>query len=159
MKRQKKTVLKGIMATGTALCMSVVLCMIGYAKGLETESMRVAPIAANAGEAEITPMAVGVTMAATLNISSGTATASCKVSGASKKVTKISVTMYLQKKSSKGTYSTIKTWNGSKNGYYYNMKKTCSVSKGTYRVKAKITSYTGNKSETAVRYSSARTYR
>lgn len=153
MKKQNNYVLKGITAMGMAICISVITCMTGHAASIERM-----PAVIDIGENAIRPMAVGADISASLSISSGKATASCKVSGASKKVTKISVTMYLQKKSSKGTYSTIKTWSESKDNYYCYIKKTYNVSRGTYRLKAKVTSYTGSGSETVTKYSGAKTY-
>lgn len=128
--------------TGILVCVSMLLQM---------------NIVSNAEEDIVVPMSVDAVTSITLSISSGTATAACKVNGDSEKVTKISISMYLQKKSS-DSYVTVCTWVGSKESNYFNFKKTQSISKGTYRVKAKITCYTGSTSETTTRYSTAKTY-
>lgn len=139
MKLQKQNLWKTLV--GVLVCVSMILQMT---------------IVSNA-EDTVMPMSVDAVTSVTLSISSGTATAACKVSGDSGKVTKISISMYLQKKSS-GSYVTVCTWVGSKESNYFNFKKTQSISKGTYRVKAKITCYTGSTSETTTRYSAAKTY-
>lgn len=142
--QKRKNLLKVIAAVGMSISISVIICMTGFAATKE--------------DTAIAPMSIDARQSVTLSISSGTATSSVKVSGTSGEVTKISITMELQKKSSGGSYSTVKTWSGSKNSNYYNFKKTKSVSKGTYRVKARITCYNGSKSETKTKFSSAKTY-
>lgn len=127
------------------ICLLATVCMTGNAEDIGTDET-------------VMPQSIDTTKTVTLSISSGTATSACRVTGTSGSVTKISIAMYLQKKSSSGTYSTVHTWSGSKESNYYNFSKSCSVSKGTYRVKAKITCYKGTASETTTKYSSAKTY-
>lgn len=144
MSYQKKNLLTTITAIILSLCMSMMLSVTGYA--------------ATGDDTVITPMSVDAKISTTLGISSGTATSTCRVVGTTKKITKISITMYLQKKSSSGSYSTIETWSGSKNSYCYTLKKSKGVSKGTYRVKARITCYKSGKSESSVHFSNTKTY-
>lgn len=142
--QKRKNLLKVIAAVGVSISMSIMICMTGFAATKE--------------DTVITPMSIDATSNVTLSITLGSATANCRVNGDAGKVTKTSITMELQKKSSSGSYSTVQTWSGSKSSNYYNFKKTKSVSKGTYRVKARITCYNGNKSETKTKFSSAKTY-
>lgn len=158
MKKQKKMILKGMASMGMALCLSAMTCITGYAKQIEGRSIEAVSSVIDTENEGIMPMAVDAKKTATLSISSSTATAVARVSGISKEITKINITMYLQKKTAKGDYQTIKTWNGSKNGNYYNFRKTYTISKGTYRVKAKIVCYKGSKSETAIRFSNVKTH-
>lgn len=142
--QKKRNLLKVIAAVGISVSMSVVICMTGFA--------------AAGRSTDITPLSISARQNVTLSISSGTATSSVKVSATAGEVTKISITMDLQKKSSSGSYSTVKTWSGSKSSNYYNFKRTKSVSKGTYRVKARITCSKGSTSETITKFSNAKTY-
>lgn len=91
----------------------------------------------------------------TLSISGGTAKSGVTVSG--KKISKISVTMKLQKKSTSG-WTSIKTWKASKEGSTFSISRDASVSKGTYRTYAKITCSKGGVSETNIYYSASKTY-
>lgn len=146
MRHYKMKLLKTVMG----ICMGIFIATMGCMNVQASETTQ--------PDETVVPMSINVSKNVTLNISSGVATSSCKVSGNIGDVTKISITMYLQKKSSSGTYSTIQTWSGSKSSNYYNFSKTCSVSKGTYRVKAKITCYKGSTSETTTKYSTVKTY-
>ncbi len=159
MKKQKKRILRGIGGIGAALCMSAAICMTGYAGEAKAESIEAPPLAVDYEGSEIMPMTIDAGKTVSFNVTSGTAAASVRVKGMSGEVTKISITMYLQKKSANGSYAAVKTWSGSVKGNYYNFKRTCKVAKGTYRVKAKITCYKGSKSETTTKYSSAKIYR
>ncbi|MGN0333309.1 MAG: hypothetical protein ACI4D9_09885 [Lachnospiraceae bacterium] len=144
MRYYKKGILKTLMCIGVGISMIFLSCANVYA-------------ANSIEEEEVIPATIDVENTVSLSISSGIATASCKVYGVAGEVTKISISMYLQKKSS-DSYVTVCTWVGSKESNYFNFKKTQSISKGTYRVKAKITCYTGSTSETTTRYSTAKTY-
>lgn len=105
------------------------------------------------------PASIDVNTVTSLSISSsGTATSTCTVSGASGELTKISITMTLQKKAGSGKFYAVNTWTGTKSSNYYKMQKTASVAKGTYRVMAKVTCYMGSTSETTYKYSSTKTY-
>lgn len=158
MKRQRKALWKGIVAIGMGICVSMTACVTGYASEI-TAGSTAAPETADYEGVKIAPMSVDTSKSVALSITSGTAAASAKVKGTPGEVTKISITMYLQKKSANGSYAAIKTWSGSVQRNYYNFKHTYKVSKGTYRVKAKITCYKGSKSETTTKYSSAKIYR
>ncbi len=144
MSYQKKNLLTMITAVILSLCMSMMLSVTGYA--------------ATGDEDSVIPMSIDGQKTVSLSISSGTATSSVKVKGEPGGITKIAITMYLQKKSSSGSYSTIATWSGSKKSYYYSLKKSKSVSKGTYRVKARITCYKNGKSESSVHFSNTKAY-
>lgn len=144
----KKNLFKSLIGMCMGLCMLLAVSMTGYAAdGGDSED-----------GTEIMPMSSGSRTTCTLNISSGTATAKTSVRGESADVTKISIKMELQKKSSSGTYKTIATWSGSKSASSYTLSKKKSVSKGTYRVKASVTCYKGSKSESTVNFSKVRTY-
>lgn len=157
MRRGKKTFMKRIIAAGLAICMWTMMCATGQA--MEPAVTIVGETkAADGADTGIKPMSANVKQLAELSISSGTATVTARASGVPGEVTKISITMYLQKKNASGSYSTVKSWKGSKSGTYYRFQKTCRVSKGTYRVKARITSYKGSKSETATVFSSTKQY-
>ncbi len=157
MRRQKKTIVKRIAAVGMGLCMSMSMCMTGYAS--DANSVSIVAETSVPGDAMITPMSIDARKSVSLDITSGVATATAKSKGTPGEVTKISVTLYLQKKTANGSYATIKRWSGSAQSNYYNIKRMLKVSKGTYRVKARITCYKGSKSETSVKYSSVRIYR
>lgn len=103
-------------------------------------------------------MSIDATKTVTLGISSGMATASCKITGNMSSVTKITVVMSLQKQNNSGTWTTVKSWSGTANNYYYNFAKTISVSSGTYRVKANVTCYEGAVSKTTTHYSGTKSY-
>lgn len=159
MRRGKKTFMKGITAAGLAICMWAMMCATGQAME-PVEKISGETKAADGADTGtgVKPMSANVKQLAELSISSGTATVTARASGVPGEVTKISITMYLQKKNASGSYSTVKSWKGSKSGTYYRLQRTCRVSKGTYRIKARITSYKGSKSETATVFSSTKQY-
>lgn len=157
MRRGEKAFMKGIAAAGLAICMSVMACMTGQAME-SAGKIGGNTIVTDSADAGIMPMSANARQLAELSISSGTAAVTARASGMPGEVTKISITMYLQKKNSSGSYSTVKSWKGSKSGTYYRFRRTCQVSKGTYRVKARITSYKGSKSETVTKFSSVKKY-
>ena len=136
--RRRKRKLKEIMAV--CLCLLLVLAM---------------DITGYAAEENSSIMSVDSRTSVGLNISSGVAKAQCLVTGKAGKVTKISLTMYLQKYKA-GGYSTVKTWSGSKSSYIYKLQGSKNVAKGTYRIKAKITCYKGKTSETSYKYSAVK---
>lgn len=115
-------------------------------------------LAATTEETEVVPMSIDAQKTLTLSISSGTATASCKVAGDSGDVTKIVIDMYLQRKNSSGTWLNYKSWTGSKSSNIYTMTKTYSVTSGTYRVKARVVCYQGSTTETTYHYTGSKTY-
>lgn len=106
----------------------------------------------------VSTMSIDSAKSVVLSISANEATVLCNVTGDSGNVTKIAITMYLQKKNSSGVWENYKTWNGSKSGYCYALKKTTLISRGTYRVKAKVTCYKGTTSQTTYHYSASRLY-
>ena len=113
--------------------------------------------AANSAE-EVIPLTIDSQKIVNLTLSSGNATAECKVFGAGGKVTKITIYMYLQKQNSSGGWSNYKTWSGTKSDNNYTLSKTTANTKGTYRVRASVTCYQGTSSETTSEYSTVKTY-
>lgn len=158
MRREKKAIMKGLTAMGLAICISAMLCVTGQAMEPSARRNEDAVTAADSAGAGIMPMSANVRQLAELSISSGTATVGARASGMPGEVTKISISIYLQKKNANGSYSTVKYWNGSRKGTYYSFRRTCRVSRGAYRVKARITSYKGSKSETVIKFSSVKRY-
>ena len=61
--------------------------------------------------------------------------------------------MYLEKYNN-GKWPATGNWSKSKDGNILTFSKTASVTKGLYRVRTVFTVYSGNKSETIIRYSS-----
>ena len=139
MKNSRKRKLKEVTAVWICLLLFVIAGSSGYAADRDSMSI----------------MSIDASSNVSLNISSGTAKAQCSVRGDVGKVTKISITMYLQKYKS-GGYSTVKTWSGSKSSYIYKLQGSKNVAKGTYRIKAKITCYKGKTSETSYKYSAVK---
>ena len=110
------------------------------------------------GDSEIVPLYDSASYVHSfLSISSGTANCKAKINGYSD-VTKIVVTMTLQKKSTL-FWSTTTSWTET---YYattaYLYKLYGGLSSGTYRVKSKFVVYTGSSSETITMYSSEVAY-
>ena len=97
MKKRKKRILRGIGRMGAALCMSAAICMTGYAGEAKAESIEAPPLAVDYEGSEIMPMTIDAGKTVSLNVTSGTAAASIRVKGTSGEVTKISITMYLQR--------------------------------------------------------------
>lgn len=114
--------------------------------------------AADANGNEVQPRTMDAVTTVSLTISSGVATSKCTVIGSSDDVTKISITMTLQKKAGSGKFYAVNTWTGTKSDSTYTLKKTADISKGTYRVMAKVTCYEGSTSETIYKYSGTKTY-
>lgn len=88
---------------------------------------------------------------ATLAISGGTA--NCRTLASCKTSKNISITMTLQKASG-NSWINVTTWSGSKTSTRFSFEKSRNISKGKYRVKAKI-KY-GSDSKTT--YSSSKSY-
>ena len=91
-----------------------------------------------------------------IHISGSTATCKGIVTGKSGITTKIKTQLYLQKYSG-GSWKTVDSWSGSKNGLNYLMARSKYVSKGKYRTKAVFKIYAGNRVETLTRYSGTTT--
>lgn len=92
-----------------------------------------------------------------LTINQGNVVASARIIGKSG-TTKVSATIYLQKKSG-SSWTTVKTWSSSNAGAYLSFSNSASVSKGnTYRLQVKITTVTNGKSETSSMYSNQVVY-
>lgn len=96
-------------------------------------------------------------MSVSLSKSGNTATITARMIGATS-ITKVQITMYLQKKTTTGEWKTVRSWSTSKAGYYCQMKKSCSVSKGIYRVKMVTTCYKGKTKEVSTRISATKTF-
>ena len=145
MKVQRENMKRGILGVIMIVCILVSSCFNTYAAEAD-----------NNGAA---PASIDVNTVTSISISStGTATATCTVTGTTGVTTKISITMTLQKKAGSGKFYAVDTWSGTKSSYYYRLKKTSEVSKGTYRVMAKVTCYEGSNSETIYKYSGTKTY-
>lgn len=102
MKKRKKRILRGIGRMGAALCMSAAICMTGYAGeakagNIGAESTEAPPLAVDYEGSEIMSMTIDAGKTVSLNVTPGTAAASIRVKGTSGEVTKISITMYLQR--------------------------------------------------------------
>lgn len=96
--------------------------------------------------------------AASISISSGTATCSGKIWGIAGKTTKTSVHLYLQKYTN-GAWVNVADWTSSGNTVNRILSKNKSVSKGyKYRSKAVCYAYAGTKSEKVTKYSSTVSY-
>lgn len=78
---------------------------------------------------------------AELTINNGTADVYVYAEG-SDNVTKITIQAILQKKSSSGSWSNIKSWSETTSGNFAVLDKSYPVSSGTYRVSATATFYT-----------------
>lgn len=143
----KKNLFKSLVGICMSLCVVLLVSMTGYAADL-----------GDSDGSQIAPMSLDAKKGCSLSISSGTATAATIVRGTSGQITKISIQMELQKKMASGSYTTVKTWSGSKSSSSYTLKRTKTVSKGTYRVKSTITCYDGSKSERTTIFSSVKTY-
>jgi hypothetical protein len=87
-----------------------------------------------------------------LNISNGTATCECSVTGYEDIVTKVKITMILQKKGLL-IWSDKKTWTKTVYSNIGSLSKTYSVDSGKYRVKAIYEVFTSSDSETITAYS------
>ena len=107
---------------------------------------------------DVSTRSIDASKAVSLSLSSGTAKSTCKVSGAQNTVTKIVINLYLQKKNSSGVWENYKSWYGTKSSYYYELTKSCSVAKGTYRVKARVICYSGSDAQTTYHYSNSKPY-
>lgn len=95
---------------------------------------------------------------ADLSISSGTATASAKITGNAGAVTEIEVYTYLQQKNG-GSWETVGRWYDTTTASSLTVNETMSVAKGyTYRVKAEYIVYAGSAREDFVKYSAEKTY-
>lgn len=92
-----------------------------------------------------------------LSIASGKAKVTCQVIG-STDISKIVIDMYLQKKNSNGKWTEHQSWHGTKNSNIYVMNNTSTISKGTYRIKVKVTCYKDEDSQTTYHYTSTKTY-
>lgn len=89
-----------------------------------------------------------------LGISSGQASSYASIIGYST-VTKVSITMYLEKKGFLGLYwTTVTSWSQSFNSSSGTLSKSYSVTGGTYRVRADYVAYSGTASEAYTGYSS-----
>lgn len=83
---------------------------------------------------------------AELTINNGTADVYVYAEG-SDKVTKITIQAILQKKSSSGSWSNVKSWSETTSGNTATLEKSYPVSSGTYRVTATATFYTSSGKE------------
>jgi len=89
-----------------------------------------------------------------LGISSGQASSYASIICYST-VTKVSITMHLEKKGFLGLYwTTVASWSQTFNSSSGSLSKPYSVSGGTYRVRADYAAYNGSASETYTEYSS-----
>lgn len=86
-------------------------------------------------------------------ISNGQAICESTITGYSGTTTKVTITMYLEKKTL-WWWSTETSWTGTFNSYRGVLSKSHAVGGGTYRVKAVYVAYSGSKSETITGYSS-----
>ena len=89
---------------------------------------------------------------ANLDISGGQATCESTISGYSGITTKVTITMYLEKKTL-WWWSTQASWTGTFNSYRGALSKNYAVGGGTYRVRAVYVAYSGSNSETITGYS------
>ena len=90
-----------------------------------------------------------------LKISGKTATCSSVVRGYQGKTKKIIINQTLQKKNSKGKWTTVAAWSSTVRGYTGSVKKIQkSLQKGTYRLKTTFTSYSSSDHESGTKYSS-----
>ncbi len=106
---------------------------------------------------DIMLLSLDETKSASLTISSGTAKATCIVIGTSKRVDKIVINMYLQKKNKNGVWENYKSWYETENSYIHTLSKSCSVPSGTYRVMVRVICYDGSKAETSYLYTGSKT--
>ncbi len=103
-------------------------------------------------EPEIQPLyTYAESCSAALTISGDTAYTSAKLTGKTT-VTKIEITMTLQKKTL-WWWSDSKTWNTTVSGSSATLSKTASIGGGTFRVKAVCKVYSGSASESITVYS------
>lgn len=90
---------------------------------------------------------------------SGVATGTAKITGYSGTTTKITITMYLEKKGFLGLFwSETASWTQTFNDYKGALSKSYNVSGGTYRIRAVYIAYKGTASETITAYSSEGKY-
>ena len=87
-----------------------------------------------------------------LSISNGTATCKCEVVGYENTVTKVKITMILQKKGLL-IWSDKQTWTKTVYSSEGALNKTYSVDSGIYRIKATYEIFTDSDSETITKYS------
>ncbi|HZK21944.1 MAG TPA: hypothetical protein VFC76_06675 [Oscillospiraceae bacterium] len=87
-----------------------------------------------------------------MSISNGQALCRGTLTGCSGTTTKVTITMYFEKKTL-WWWSTEASCTGSFDSYHGTLSKNYSVTKGTYRVRAVYVAYSGNKSETITGYS------
>lgn len=94
---------------------------------------------------------------ASLSIQKGTATCSSTITGYPKLATKITTTMYLEKKFL-WWWNQEASWTKTVNSYYNAMTKKQNVGNGTYRLRVEYKVYSNNSSETITGYSKEVTY-
>lgn len=87
-----------------------------------------------------------VDLYAFLTVDSDTANVYVEATGSSS-VTKITIQAILQKKSSSGSWTTVKSWSGTTSDNSATLDKSYPVSSGTYRVYATATFYTSSGKE------------
>ena len=86
---------------------------------------------------------------------SGVATCTSSLTGYSGTTTKVTITIYLEKKGFLGLYwSDVTSWSQTFNDYRGTLSKDYTVGKGTYRTRTVFTAYKGSASETVTAYSS-----
>lgn len=85
-------------------------------------------------------------------ISNGQAICESTLTGYSGTTTKVTITMYLEKKTL-WWWNTETTWVGTFNSYRGALSKTHAVGGGTYRIRTVYIAYSGSKTETITGYS------
>lgn len=142
-KMKKKELAKKILTIVTVAIFVMSCTCLSFASGSEDDS----------GETKAKYYSSAL---ANISLNGETVTAVGKVVG-NKSTTKITIKLYLQKKSN-GSWSNVASWSGTKAGKDYKLQKAKAVSKGTYRTKASCTVYSGNNSEHVTKYSGSMTY-
>ena len=94
----------------------------------------------------------------TLLVSGNTATCKSALTGYYGETTQIVIGQYLQKKSSSGNWTTVKSASTTINYYKGSFTKTYTgLSSGTYRLKSSFVVYAGSNFETLLKYSAEKT--
>lgn len=143
MRNQK---IKKVLALCLTLCLAVGIAPVSFA-AQPNESGMIAPYAAYIRDEDCA-----------LKISGKTATVTASVTGQTGIATKCKVTAMLQRELSSGSWVTVKSWTDQQDSRKASVSETYSVISGeTYRVKATVTVWAGEQSESMTIYSDSKT--